>query len=138
MHACEADPVSNALAGVKPRDRDAFMTHWQRVFADGRVIPRTILADGVVAGSIACFERDGEALIGYWIRRDYWGLGIATRALGLLLNEVQRRPLHARVSAGNAASIRILQRHGFIETGRSDEPETERYRAGPVIAYRLD
>jgi len=137
MHACEADPVGNALAGVKPRDRDAYLAHWEKVLADTAVVPRAILADGVLAGSIACFERDGEAFVGYWIRREYWGLGVTSRALGLLLEEVDRRPLHARVSAHNAASIRILERHGFVATGRTDEPETERYRAGPVIAYRL-
>lgn len=110
LHECEADPVSNALAGVKPRDRDAFIAHWERIAADTAVIPRVILADAVVAGSIACFERDGEAFVGYWIRREFWGLGIATRAMGLLLREARRRPLHARVSAGNAASIRVLER----------------------------
>lgn len=138
LFACEADPESNELAGVKPRDRDAFMEHWERTLTEPAILPRAILADGVVAGSIACFEREGIDYIGYWIRREFWGLGIVTRALGLLLREVERRPLFARVSADNTASIRILQRHAFVATERTDEPESERYRAGPVITFRLD
>jgi RimJ/RimL family protein N-acetyltransferase len=27
------------------------------------------------------FERAGQPLVGYWIGRNYWGKGIATRAL---------------------------------------------------------
>lgn len=138
LHSFEADPVGNALAGVKPRDKAAFIAHWQRILAMDTVCPRTILADGVVAGSISCFEVEDRAELGYWIGRAHWGLGVATRAVGLLLLIEPRRPLHAHVSAANPASIRVLERHGFVRTAETEEPETDRYRAGPVIAFRLD
>lgn len=138
LHSFEADPVGNALAGVKPRDKAAFIAHWQRILAMDTVLQRTILADGVVAGSISCFEVEGRAELGYWIGRAHWGLGVATRAVSQILPIEHRRPLHAHVSAANPASIRVLERHGFVRTAETEEPETDRYRAGPVIAFRLD
>jgi RimJ/RimL family protein N-acetyltransferase len=72
---------------------------------------------------------DGQDAVGYWIAREHWGRGIATRALGLLLEEVAIRPLHARAARTNAASIRVLERCGFRVTGYEHSPETERYPA---------
>ena len=46
-----------------------------------------------------------------------WGAGIATRALGLLLELVLVRPLYARVASDNAGSMRVLQKSGFTIIG---------------------
>ena len=51
------DPVANEMAAFPPRDREAFMAHWQKVLANPEVITRTIVADGEVAGNVVCFER---------------------------------------------------------------------------------
>ena len=142
----ESDARSAAMAGVKPRDREAFLAHWRRSLASEKVDERAILADGVLTGRIACFEGPGEAhhegrpvwMLGYWIGREYWGRGIASASVGLFLDEVTRRPLLARVLASNAASIRILERAGFVRTRQIEEPETDRYTAGLVYDYRLD
>jgi len=138
FYAFESDAESAALAGVKPRDEAAFIAHWEKISAMETVNDRAILVDGVVAGRVGCFERDGHAELGYWIGRAFWGLGVATRGVGLFLEAEPRRPMHAHVSARNAASIRVLERHGFELIGESHEPETERYTAGRVLAYRLD
>lgn len=135
--AHEHDPRASRLAGVKPRARDEFMAHWDRILADETVIERTILADGAVAGRIACFEMQGRQEIGYWIGREFWGMGVTTGALGLFLAEIDRRPLFAQVSDGNAASIRVLTRHGFTFIDSTDEAETDRYLAGRVNSYQL-
>lgn len=139
--AHEHDPESGEMAGVKPRDREAFFAHWERVVADESVTEMAILADGVLAGRVACFavEIEGEQvwMLGYWIGREHWGQRIASRAVGQFLEQIDRRPLTARVSASNAASIRVLEGLGFAKVGSFDEPETDRYRAGPVHEYRL-
>jgi RimJ/RimL family protein N-acetyltransferase len=109
----QRDPASMAMAAMPARDRAAFDAHWARLLADPSVVLRTVLADGEVAGSALCFVRDGQRQVGYWIAREHWGRGIATCALGLLLEEVAERPLHARVAAGNGASRRVLERCGF-------------------------
>jgi len=135
--AFEADPESSVLAGVKPRDYDAFLTHWEKITADDTVVERVIVAGGIVAGRVTCFESDGQAELGYWIGRKHWGMGIASRGVGMFLDHEPRRPIHAHVSIENPASIRVLERLGFVRTGQSDEPETERFMAGTVLAYRL-
>lgn len=49
--------------------------------ADDSVILKTILFNGQVAGNIVSFVQSGEREVGYWIGKEYWGKGIATKAL---------------------------------------------------------
>jgi RimJ/RimL family protein N-acetyltransferase len=58
-----------------------------------------------------------EPEIGYWIDKTYWGKGVATRALALFLEEIELRPLYARVAKDNQGSIRVLEKCGFIRHG---------------------
>lgn len=113
------DPAANAMAAFPPRDRDAFMAHWKRILRDSAVIKRTILADQHVAGQIACFERSGQWLIGYWLGRRFWGAGIASRAVQQFVSSIAVRPLHAHVAKRNLASIRVLEKCGFQMSGES-------------------
>jgi RimJ/RimL family protein N-acetyltransferase len=66
---------------------------------------------------VVTWEAEGRRLIGYWIGREYWGLGIATRALGLVLHQIRQRPLHAYVAVHNRGSIRVLEKCGFRTDG---------------------
>lgn len=138
LYAMQADPEANALAGTKPRPRDAYMALWDTIFKDPNVIPRVILVDGVVAGGVSVFQVEHQDMLGYWIDRAWWGRGVATRAVALFLREVSRRPLVAHVAVHNAASIRILERLGFRRTGTFMGEDTTRYVAGEVAAYVLD
>jgi RimJ/RimL family protein N-acetyltransferase len=114
------DPEAVSMAAFTPEDpsdRVAFDARWRRLLADDTVIPRTILADGEVVGSVASFVWDGDREVTYWIDRAWWGRGIATRALALLLAEVTVRPIHARAAKDNHGSLSVLQRNGFVITG---------------------
>ena len=51
------------------------------------------------------------------IGREFWGLGIATAAVSLLVKTESRRPLAARVAKHNLGSIRVLEKVGFSRTG---------------------
>jgi RimJ/RimL family protein N-acetyltransferase len=53
----------------------------------------------------------------YWIGREQWGRGIATRALDEFLEIELTRPLHARAASDNVASIRVLEKCGFSRVG---------------------
>src|SRR4029453_19193159 len=53
----------------------------------------------------------------YWIGREFWGRGIATQALAVLLSAVKTRPLYARAAKDNIASLRVLEKCGFTITG---------------------
>lgn len=127
----QLDPEGNRMAATKPRDAAAFDAVWARVFADTTVVARASILDdpleSTLVGSISRFKRDGLDYVGYWIARDYWGKGIATRALALLLQEVTTRPLHARVATANTASLRVLQRCGFTIRDRRFSPATDRF-----------
>lgn len=115
------DPEALRMAAFTPKDpadRDAFDAHWKRIRASDAV-QRTVLADGDVVGSAAVYGEPGEREVTYWIDRAYWGRGIATTALRLLIAEVPERPLYARAAADNAGSRRVLEKCGFRVTARA-------------------
>ena len=54
----------------------------------------------------------------YWIGRQYWGQGIATRALKEVLTRIETtRPLYGRAASDNAGSILVLEKRGFTRVG---------------------
>jgi RimJ/RimL family protein N-acetyltransferase len=118
FHEFECDPEAAAMAAFPSRDRDAFMAHWAKTLANDSALTMTIVADGEVAGSIGCWEADGHRFVGYWIGREFWGRGIATQALAELVGMVEARPLYAHVVKSNVASIRVLEKNGFVEVDR--------------------
>ena len=78
--------------------------------------------NGHACGGIGVHPGEGverhSAELGYWLGRAYWGEGIATRAVRALvphaLRELELYRLQARVFAGNEASMRVLERCGFV------------------------
>src|SRR3990172_2117359 len=99
----QIDPEATQMADFPSRDKDAFMAHWTRITADDSVLVKTILFNGSVAGNIVCFEQLGEREVGYWLGKEYWGKGIATRALEEFLKHVDVHPLYAHVAKHNTA-----------------------------------
>jgi RimJ/RimL family protein N-acetyltransferase len=119
----QADRDANRMAAFEARDRDAFMAHWAKIAVDGSVVTRTILLGGLVAGNVVSWVHDGERDVGYWIGKDHWGKGVATRALEAFLEQLETRPLHAHVAVHNVASIRVLEKCGFTVRGRATTAE---------------
>lgn len=109
----QLDPEATEMAAFASRDSESFMTHWAKIMADKSVILKTIVFDDQVAGNIVCWEQDGEREVGYWIGKEYWGKGIATKALEEFLNRVKTRPLVAHVAKHNIGSRRVLEKCGF-------------------------
>jgi ribosomal-protein-alanine N-acetyltransferase len=78
--------------------------------------------NGVASGGIGVHPGEGverySAELGYWLGRAYWGDGIATAAVRALiphaLRELRLYRLQARVFDDNPASMRVLERCGFI------------------------
>jgi len=120
-HQLDAD--ATRMAAFPARDRAAFDAHWAtNILGNPEALMQTILADGQVAGNIGCWRQDGLRLVGYWIGKDHWGKGVATRALAALLHRVTERPLHAHVAEHNVGSIRVLEKCGFrLESEESVE-----------------
>ena len=129
MYELQLDPDSNRMAVTIPRTREAFDAHWSKALGDPANTTRAVLLDGVMVGYISCFPMDGEDHVGYWIDRAHWGTGIGSRALHLLLGEVTKRPLVATAATSNGASLRILQKWGFVVEAVRHSPATDRYPA---------
>ena len=111
----QLDEEATRMAAFPSRDRAAFDAHWAtNIFGNPAAVTRTILLDGQVAGYIGSWSQDGVRLVGYWIGRVHWGKRVATRALAAFLQIVTGRPLYAHVAAHNVASIRVLEKCGFV------------------------
>ncbi len=115
--------VWNNLADAFPSpyteaDANAFIERVQRDF------PRKILTidtDGQSVGSIGIFQDSDihrkNAAIAYWIAEPFWGRGIATQAVRLMVGygfanfDITR--IYAKPFGFNKASHRVLEKVGF-------------------------
>ncbi|WP_020474705.1 GNAT family N-acetyltransferase [Zavarzinella formosa] len=129
MFQMQLDTESNRMAVTIPRSAEVFDSHWADALRDPTVTAKAILLDGALAGYVSCFPCEGRASVGYWISREHWGKGTATQALRLLLREVTTRPLNAHVATSNGASLRVLQKCGFVVEGVRMSPASDRYPA---------
>lgn len=118
----QRDPVACAMAGFPARDPAAHHAHWARILADSTKLARTVEVSGRVAGNLVSWEQDGRRAVGYWLGRDHWGRGIATRALAAFVAQIPERPLVAFVAEHNRASIRVLEKVGFVPAPAAGEP----------------
>lgn len=106
-----------AFTAKNAADRDAFDAHWARILADETGTIQTILYEGQVAGYILTHGWFGQPEISYWLGKEYWGQGIATRALDAFLAQITTRPLYARAAKDNIASLRVLEKCDFTIVG---------------------
>jgi RimJ/RimL family protein N-acetyltransferase len=115
--ANQLDPEANQMAAFTakdPTDQHAFMAHWQRILSNPTCITQTIIVDGQVAGSVSSYEDEGHPEVTYWLGKNYWGRGLATRALATFLAQTNpTRPIYARTAKDNIGSLRVLQKCGF-------------------------
>ena len=113
----QLDQEANYMAAFTARDptnREAFTAHWHKILANETNIIRTIIFNEQVAGSVSSYEDEGRPEVTYWLGKEYWGKGIATRALKeFLANHNTIRPIYARVAKDNLGSRRVLEKCGF-------------------------
>lgn len=105
-----------AFTSKDSSDRQAFDAHWAKLLTDADVIVRTVVLDGddgEVVGHVAKFPMQGRREVMYWIGREFWGRGIATKALSQFLMEVKERPIYGGAAKDNVGSIRVLEKCGF-------------------------
>lgn len=138
-HQQDAEAVRMAAFTSKdPSDRTAFDAHWQKILNDPNVEMRAIEVDGVVAGHIAKFVMYEKPQITYWIGREFWGQGVATRALRLLLDEIPERPIYASAAFDNTGSLRVLEKCGFVRTGSEKFYANARGEEIEEVMFKLD
>ena len=136
----ESDPEARQMAAFGGADDDseaAFRARWERMLADSTVSARTVLWNGRIVGSVHHFPLFNKPSVAYWIAREVWGKGIATRALTAFLQEMPTRPLFARVATDNVASRKVLENCGFVRIGA--DRGFARFRGAEIeeLIYRL-
>jgi RimJ/RimL family protein N-acetyltransferase len=96
---------------------------------------------GLPCGSIGYFRRENNSPleIGYWLGKDYWGKGIAEKALLLLIDKIRNSNIDTLITAtvlrDNQASHIILSRCGFRKEGESTIDSPARKMKVNVVHY---
>lgn len=102
-------------------ERDADL--WLAIAADpGASIQLAIDVAGRAVGGIGAIAGEGifarTAQFGYWLGESHWGQGIASAAAAALAGRIGRERLFARLEAQvfewNPASMRVLEKAGFV------------------------
>ncbi|WP_328313221.1 GNAT family N-acetyltransferase [Streptomyces sp. NBC_00442] len=143
LRAADSEPLAELylrdrefLRQWEPDEPDAFFTprgqhesvaEALRESAAGRMLPWIMELDGRPVGrinltNIALGHLMG-ASVGYWVPRAFGGRGYASSAVGQLLEiaffELGLHRIDAYVRLDNAASRRVLDKHGFRAVGVS-------------------
>ena len=136
------DAESNRMAAftvANPHDRQAFADRWARLRSDPSVTARTIDVDGTVVGSISSWDNGGTREVTYWLGREHWGKGLATRALAEFLAVAEpRRPVQAAAAFDNVGSQRVLEKCGFRRCGEGRGFANGRGAEVDEVLFRLD
>jgi RimJ/RimL family protein N-acetyltransferase len=122
MHAVLSHPVATRYWSTPPH-RDLDETHeWLGNMIEPHPLREDFVVEyqGRVIGKAGCYRLPD---IGYILHPDCWGRGLASEALSAVIAHVfERHPIPAitaDIDPRNAASIRLLTKHGFVETGRA-------------------
>jgi RimJ/RimL family protein N-acetyltransferase len=81
------------------------------------------------------FHADRPVELGYWLGRAHWGQGFAPEAVSGLLSvaaPLGLSPVRARVLAANPASVRVLEKSGFVLVEETVSV-VERHRGKPLL-----
>lgn len=96
-----------------------FLDLLEQARAEGTEDAFAILVDGEVAGMCGLHDIDlsaGSAEVGYWVGAPFRRQGVASRALGQLVERCRARGLlhlRAHTIEANTGSLRVLERAGF-------------------------
>ncbi|MDP1912675.1 GNAT family N-acetyltransferase [Brevundimonas sp.] len=123
MHAVLSDPRATRWWSTPPHETLGQTRAWlDGMISNGPAHPDFVIElDGRVVGK-AGFWRLPE--VGYILHPDCWGQGLAAEAVGAAIDHVFQTPdvdtMTADVDPENAASIRLLERLGFMPTGSGE------------------
>ena len=136
----QLDEEANYLAAFTSSDptvKSDYISKYSKLINDPTVNNQTILVDKSIVGSIAKFILAGDAEITYWIDKNFWGKGIATTALKILLTLENARPLFGRVAFDNYGSQKVLLNCGFVKIGSDNGFANARQTVIEEYIYKL-
>jgi len=121
LHAILSDPRAMTFWSTPPHSSLGQTSDWlAAMIAMGPDNPDFVIErDGRVIGKAGFFALPW---VGYILHPDHWGQGLALEAVTAAIDHVFETPgdlesLSADVDPDNAASIRLLERLGFVRTG---------------------
>jgi RimJ/RimL family protein N-acetyltransferase len=123
-----------------------YVAHCEQGWRDGSSSAFAVVdvATGQVVGSMGARHLEpeqGVAEVGYWVRADARGRGVATRALRLitswLLDDLGLARVQLRADVDNVASQRVAERAGYVAEGvvRSARFNPRRRRRIDFVLY---
>ena len=141
QHIAPREPSFYTLAGVSEHIETYLAGHTR-----GTWHPFLLLDDNQTIAGRANLkdidQRSGCAEVGYRIALNATGKGLATLAIGHLIQSAQNQwglsKLKAQVSADNPASARVLEKRGFVKTGEVQKLAFIQARWIDGVEYRLD
>lgn len=128
------DPAIGATTNVPtPYPSDGAARFIERMIeqrALGHDYPFVINADRKFVGVIALHDVvDGEATLGYWIGRPFWGKGYASSAARQIVDfgfrELHLKKIKSMCLVRNAESRRVLEKTGFRFTHEAPDPASK-------------
>lgn len=122
MHAIMRDPVAMRYWSTPPHSELADTERWMASMVE--VDPASsddfiVTLDGQLVGKLGAWKLPE---VGFLIEPAYWGRGYAREALRAFIDRrrlLGSSELMADVDPRNHASLRLLERAGFVETGRA-------------------
>lgn len=123
MHAVLSDPRATLWWSTPPHETLEQTKAWlDGMIANGPDHPDFVVEwNGRVIGKAGFYVMPD---VGYILHPDTWGQGLAREAVGAAIDHVfstrEVETLTADVDPENAASIRLLERLGFIRTGAAE------------------
>lgn len=124
IHAIMSSPEAMRYWATLPHSSMAETEAWfaEQFFSGDPGRDEWVVAlDGRVVGNVGIWKMPE---FGFIFHPDVWGRGLATEAARAFLDHAfAAHPTHAitaDVDPANAASLRVLNKLGFVETGRAD------------------
>lgn len=124
MHAVLSNPLAMRWWATPPHETVDQTRAW---IEDMAASPPELAEDfivefeGRVIGKVGCYRLPD---VGYILHPDYWGRGLAFEAMAAVVGHIfatrDLDALTADVDPRNAASLRLLARLGFVESGRAE------------------
>lgn len=99
----------------------AFSDGQWRAWAAGPLLIEDLKTGALLGSTGVSFENADLAITGYVLARDAWGCGYATEALTAVVahqSHLNIRSLYAFCHPDNPASVRVLEKCGFVLNGR--------------------
>lgn len=138
LYEHQRDPETVRMSAFPAREREPFMAHWTKVRANPQNIFLAITLDGETVGSMMSWVMEGQREVGYGVGREYWGRGIASEALRLLLLQLEERPVFGYTAGHNLGSMRVLEKNGFVRAGETKGVLSIDGELVTEVIFRLD